>query len=266
MKFARRKKHQVHIQGEAVDSASCSASRASRRDCLDDMFHKLKECNDVTDNDPSLSSVDQVRHKLLTSLSLAEESARSDEGLMKVKRLRSKLLSNFVKINELSASSDASYVSWNSQNALCSFDKEVGCEVTDHSTPNHNISVIRVYEYAQESPKYDPLDEAFEVNVNNRFESSMDVYTDASEPGFEVSTNDKLTRDYVRVARNLRDDLCSSAMTCDASSKHAGFVSSFSGSNISEYSEDCFDQCEFDCGLMEIAADDVSFVGIEITI
>ncbi|KAL3776840.1 hypothetical protein ACHAWO_004245 [Cyclotella atomus] len=265
MKFARRKKHQVLIQADTTDSVSCSASRSSRRDCLEDMFHKLKECNVVSGSEPGLSSVDQVRHKLLTSLTLAEDSAQSDEGLMKVKRLRSKLISNFVKIDELSATSDTSFVSWNSHNAMCSFDKEVGCEVFDHSTSHHSISVIRVYEIPQDSAKYDSLDEAFEVKVNNRFESSMDEYMDAPEPGFEVSTNDKLTIDYVRVAKEARED-SSSTITCDDSSKRAGCgISSYGDSNISVYSEDCFDRCEYDCGSMETATD-ASFVGMEITI
>lgn len=70
------------------------------------MFNKLKESN--VEPSPVWSSVDPLRLKLMMSLSLAEESAQSDEGLMKVKRLRSKLLSNFVRIDE---ASDASYVS-----------------------------------------------------------------------------------------------------------------------------------------------------------
>lgn len=70
------------------------------------MFNKLKESN--VEPSPVWSSVDPLRLKLMMSLSLAEESAKSDEGLMKVKRLRSKLLSNFVRIDE---ASDASYVS-----------------------------------------------------------------------------------------------------------------------------------------------------------
>ena len=146
-------------------------------------------------------------------------------------------------------------------------DQEMGCEVIDHSTPDHNISAIRINEYSPESPKYNPSNEDFQVTISTRVESSMDEYSDHSEPGFEVSTNDKLSRDYIHhPGKNSNNG----PTVCDDSDKEVCGISSFSDSNISKHSSDYFDRdmgCGVidDCGLIETTID-ASYVGIEITI
>jgi hypothetical protein len=192
------------------------------------------------------ASVDPLRLKLMMSLSIAEESAKSDEVLMKVKRLRSKILSNFVRIDE---PSDASFVSWNSH-AMPSFDDEIGCEVVDHSTPHQSISAIRINELPPESPKYNSTEERFEI-VSSGFISSMDEYLDT------VSTDLPLSKDII-IGKAVH-----SSFVCDDSKSGTCALTSNSDSDFSGIGSDCFDRC--DCGMIETTADD-SFIGIEVSI
>lgn len=176
------------------DTAQGSWSR--HRKCVDDMLHKLvgsdtdSKCVDsIAQSNWSPASGDSgkvmesLRHKIIMSLSLAEERAQSEEGLMKVKRLKSKILSNFVRIDE---SSDASFVSWNSHHSFDSSDEEMGYEVINHSTQDYNI-------LHEESPKYyhRSMGEAFEVHVVSE-RLLKDNYIDVPESGYEVSINDAL--------------------------------------------------------------------------
>lgn len=241
-KFLRGKRHHVRSQAEATDS--CTISRASHRDYLEDIFHKLAESNIIEEGHNA--SVDPLRLKLMMSLSIAEESAKSDEVLMKVKRLRSKILSNFVRIDE---PSDASFVSWNSH-AMPSFDDEIGCEVVDHSTPHQSISAIRINELPPESPKYNSTEERFEI-VSSGFISSMDEYLDT------VSTDLPLSKDII-IGKAVH-----SSFVCDDSKSGTCALTSNSDSDFSGIGSDCFDRC--DCGMIETTADD-SFIGIEVSI
>lgn len=249
-KFLRGKRHHVRSQAEAMDS--CTVSRASHGDYLEEMFHKLAESNIIEEGHNAYASVDPLRLKLMMSLSIAEESAKSDEVLMKVKRLRSKILSNFVRIDE---PSDASFVSWNSH-AMPSFDDEIGCEVVDHSTPHQSISAIRINELPPESPKYNPTEERFEI-VSSGFISSLDEYLDTVESGYEVSTDLPLSKDII-IGKAVH-----SSFVCDDSKSGTCALTSDSDSDFSGIGSDCFDRC--DCGMIETTADD-SFIGIEVSI
>eukprot|EP00956_Cyclotella_meneghiniana_P009389 scaffold12971_cov68-Cyclotella_meneghiniana.AAC.14 len=241
MKLIRRKKQKVN-QHAAEDDNSCRPSLTSSHHCLDDMLNKLAEESTTDLNgeivDPRLS--------LLKSLELAAE-AKSDECEgMKLKRLRSKILSNFMRMDERSGH----YVNWN----FDSFDEEVGCEVIDHSTPSQTISAIRVNQLPPESPKYNPKDEVFEVKMDSN-KSMGDNIGLPAESGFEVS-NSIHGMKFIRPAgvpwyNNLVVSDESLAKT------------SVSSDEMYSDASDCLDRC--DCGLYETAdMTNDSYIGVEI--
>lgn len=200
----RQVPNKVRERVEFQETANTSWIRHRR--CVDDMLHKLarsntdsKSMDSMANSECSLASGDSrkamesLRLKILMSLSLAEKSAQSDEGLMKVKRLKSKILSNFVRIDE---SSDASFVSWNSHHSFDSSDgsddetsdEEMGYEVINHSTQDSNITIVLFNERPEESPRYylTSIGDAFEVNiVGDRLLKKN--YAAVPESGYEVS-------------------------------------------------------------------------------
>ena len=242
MKLFRSKKQRSN-QPAAEDVNRCRASLAFSQHCLDDMLNKLAE-DSTTDSNGVMVDPLSLKLSILKSLELAAE-AKPDEGEgMKLKRLKSKILSNFMRMDKQSGS----FINWN----FDSFDEEVGCEVIDHSTPGQIISAIRVNQLPPESPKYNPKDEAFEVKVNSN--KPMDDYEYLqAESGFEVSKSIR-GMNFIRPAgvpwyNNL--------VVSDESSDNTYPMSSYSGDS------DCFDQCN--CGLYETTADD-SYIGVEISL
>ncbi|KAL3791244.1 hypothetical protein HJC23_000861 [Cyclotella cryptica] len=205
MRFFRAKrspKQEEHNKIGEQDVADDIANASwTRRKCVDDMLKKLVGSEldstfidsiaqpnfSVTSGD-SGKAMEPLRLKILMSLSLAEERAQSEEGLMKVKRLKSKILSNFVRLDE---SPDTSFVSWNSHHSFDSSDEDMGYEVINHSTQDYHISAVRINELPEENLKYyhTPMGEAFEVNIiSDRL--LKDNYMDVPESGYEVSIDD----------------------------------------------------------------------------